>query len=218
MSQSTGGSTRRVSQADQPLNRTPEGEGAYPDALVPVARPGDVVQMKPRDQAFAVEAVVPQPGLIEFDSEDSNTLNVGANSTSDKQELTNLQQDNGWLAQLRFLSPSELPDGVRVEVDLSGRQAQFYSANNSLGVITPNTGVEEADDDAGNGTVDDISGALTEFYLFEQEELFFTFVNTTGSQVTVQDLTFAGFQYQLTELDSVPSGVQPVVLPTQALG
>lgn len=186
----------------------PRGAGAYPADLVPVALAGDYVELRPAGEVRQVEVVVAVPTLLAFDSGKSNGVTANSNDTTADQEATELEQRTDWLAQYRFLFPdADIPQGIStVTLDLGGNQAPLYTSKNQRGFI-------EQDTSALGGY-----SAATELYIFENEPPKFSFTNTTGSNITVNDLRFGGFQYQLSPATELPAGVQPVVLPTEAIG
>lgn len=200
--------------------RGPRGAGAFPRHLVPAARVGDYFRLLPADDVYEVRAVVPQPGVRAFNSNDDDDLTIDAGATDEDNEMTQLAMADNWLGQLRFVQPGvELPDGVEIRVDYGGRQAPFFTSKNSRSVIDNNTGTlagYDEDDDA--AVAFEHASALAEFYVFEDEVPYFTVENTSDGEVDVADLTFSGWQYQLSrDPVSLPDNTHPVTVPTERI-
>jgi hypothetical protein len=187
-------------------------KGAYTPPFTPVARVDDVLQVddgRDREQLYRIDRVAPVPS-VEIDS-----ITVGANSVVTDVELTTLEVWDGWLGQFRPPRFSEqLQDGIEIEVDQGGRQAPMFTTREQRGVLDNSSLVNATSDpDDTVESVEDISH-LAEFYVYEQEAPYFTITNTTGSQETI-DLTFAGFAFELTEVQSADG--QPIHVPVEAL-
>lgn len=189
------------------MRQYPRGAGVYPQALVPIALPGDYVRLQPSGDEFKVKSVEPEPGLDAFDSDLSNGVTASSNDTTSDQAATELEQRHGYLGQMRLVAPHrDIPSELaEVEVDQGGAQQPLWSSVENRGYI--------------NNDTQDIVGysGLTEFYIWQDENTpKFTFTNNTGSDVTVNDVQFAGFHIEL-ESASVPSNVVPVQPITEAV-
>lgn len=209
--QRSGRRSGRGAAARQPATggkTTPRGAGAYPRDLVPVALAGDYVHLKPDDVVRQVETTVVIPTLLAFDSGKSNGVTANSNDTTADQEATELEQRNNWLAQYRLLFPqADIPNGIdEVRVDLGGAQAPLFTTKQQRGFYQRDTSAL-----AGYAPV-------TELYILEDEAPQFSFVNSTGSNITIQDMRFGGYQFELGPPTDAPQDVQPVVLPTEAIG
>lgn len=195
----------------------PLGSGAYPNDLEPVARPSDFVQLSPMGEVRRVEAFAAQPGIDAFDSDGGNGITVSANSTNYDNEAKELRQPDGWLAQYRLIAPGrDIPDGINVQVDHGGEQAPLYTTKNGRGEFDQETGTEIGHEGGSAVTSDEIATSLLEWYVVGDTPPIFTFENTTGSDVTVSDIRFSGFQYRLSTATGAPSGVRPIVLPVRS--
>lgn len=171
-----------------------------------MALAGDFVELRPSGDTFEVDVVTPQVNVRAFDQNQGNSVTASSNTTTSDQNASELEQRDGWLAQYRLTFPRQDFQGLaRVLVDLGGAQSPLYTSKNNRGHIEESTGALAG------------YGALTELYIFEQTEPQFSFDNNTGANITVQDVRFSGFQLKLIEAD-IPSNVQPVVLPTEAIG
>lgn len=186
------------------VNRTPRGAGAYPDEFAPVARAGDVVELIGLQKFRVVERVHALPTIMAFDARNSNGVTVNANTTNDDNEATNLGQESNVLAQLRMFNPrGAIGPSILARVDQGGANTPLYKTKNYIGQVDQSTEAV-------------LASGVTELYVFEdQNNPFFTFINTAGSSRNVNDLAFAGFQFRLNDEDltQIPSQVQPVPLP-----
>jgi hypothetical protein len=172
------------------------------------------VSLEPSGDLYKVGKMVVQPGILAFASADGNGVTIGANDSEFDNEAEDLEMNRGWLGQYRPLHLGEdLPDGVNVHVDMGGKQSPMYTNKNQRGEIADETAAMVADDATGTSVVSDILNThLSEMYVYEDEVPYFSFKNTTGAQVTVNDVRFAGFQYHLESLSTAPGGahVEPV--------
>jgi len=195
------------------------GAGAYPENLVPAVRPGDYVRLLPDDDIRRIVSFTPQPGIRVLNSEEGDDVTVGAND-NEKVELDRLKHEDNELAQLRLVSPgTDLPDGVEVEVDYGGRQAPYYTSKNARARIDNNSAtVSGYDEGAGSAFVSDgLQSQLLEYYVFEQEAPYFDLYNTTGADITVSDITFAGYRFDVTPEPETqaPSSMMAVPIQTE---
>lgn len=208
--------SRRAQNTHGNGDKTFRGAGVYPFELIPAMRPGDYVRLVPDGDTYQVDVMVPQVKIEAFDSDKSNGVDPGNNSTSTDNEATDLEMPSKWLAQLRPTQlGNDLPDGHIIRIDLGGKQAPLYTSKNVRGEY------EEEDQsligDDGTGTTvtgDRFNNQLMELYIFEDEVPYFTFEDTTGASQTINDLTFQGYQYRLTET-TVPNGAHVEPVPTE---
>lgn len=199
--------TEQLGQGRTEQKIRPRGNGVFPRELVPIARAGDLIRLKPENEARRVETVVSVPTVRAFDSSKSDGVSVSGNSTSSDNNAEALEQSENWLGQFRLIHPeADLPANVDVEVDLGGAQAPLWTSKNARGVINADT-----------AQIAGLTGAL-DVHVWQTDEPKVTFINNSGNQQTIQDLRFAGFQYQLSaDPVQVPTNVQPVVVPTEAI-
>lgn len=195
------------------------GAGPYPPDLVPVALPGDYVKLVGLDEVREVEVMLAFPEVKAL----QDGVTVNANSTDSDNPLSELEQPTGWLSQFRMVQPGEdIDDGISVQVDYGGSEQPFYQTNNTLGEFENTTGtVEGYDESAGASfTSDDVMTQMFEFYVYGTSEAkktpLFTFINSTAGPITVQDLTFSGYQYRMSAPTSAPDGYTPIPLPVRA--
>lgn len=197
------------------------GAGPYPRELVPVALPGDYVELVGLDETRRVEVMLAFPEVKALQS----GVTVSANGEDADNALRELEQPTGWLAQFRMVQPGEdLPDGITVSVDYGGSEQPFYETNNAVGQFENSTGTVEGYDESGGAsfTSDNVNTQLLEFYLHGTVEAkrvpLFTFQNSTAGNVTVQNLTFSGYQYRMSGPTTPPEGVEAIPLPVRAPG
>lgn len=193
-----------------------DGAGVYPRELVPAVRPGDYVRLEPSGETYMVDLMVPQPGVKAFDSDDSNGITPGANSTSADNKASELEMPNNWLAQYRPTRlGADLDDGVEIQIDMGGKQAPLYTNKNRRGEYIDESSAEIGTDTSGtNFTADTLNHALMELYIWEDELPYFTFTETAGNNPTVSDLWFQGFQFRL-ESTGVPADAHVEPVPTE---
>lgn len=185
-------------------------EGAYPRALDPIARPGDVLRLDPLDELREVLFFIVQPGVNAFQTQ----ISVAANDTEADNEATELEMPDTMLGQFRMVHPGEdLTDGINVTVDQQGQQAPLFTTKKARGFYDDQTGTMEGNDGAsvvGNFR----ESRLTEVYVWEDNPPFYTFENTTGGSLNIQNIRFAGYHYKLGPvLDRAPDGRTPVAVP-----
>ena len=186
--------------------------GAFNSSFEPVARVGDVIDVQPRGM-YQVERLGLQPGI-------STTITVSANDT-EQVELTDIRQDDGYLAQFRQPRlADELPDGVEVRVDHDGQQAPAFEAKASRGFYDNETGaVYSYDPDGDTVTQDDHLDLFTELFVFEDDVPYFTVRNTTAGEIDYTP-TFVGYQYQIepiTDREAEQMGGQAVAVPSKSI-
>lgn len=193
----------------------PRGANLYPQDNVPAVLPGDYIRAVDSGQIRRVERIIQQPGVLAFEAATNDDVTVSGNSRSDDNEVNAIEMPEGVAAQLRLVHPGEdIPSDVEVEIDLTGQQAQMMTTNNKRGFWDRQTGVEEGFDGSSvvaNGP----DTQLTELYLFGPQDIFFSFNNTTAGSETVQDMRFAGYQYQTEAVSAgeAPAGVEPIPWP-----
>lgn len=186
----------------------PRGAGVYPRELVPIALAGDFVRLRPEDEVRQVRTVVSVPTIRGFDQNLNNGITATAGQITSDQDVEELEQRQDWLGQFRFLFPeSDIPNGIdRVLVDLGGGQSPLYTTSQQRGHIEDDT-----------SAVVGYSG-LTEFYVLGDDSPLFSFDNTGGTDVTVNDIRFGGYEYQLSQPTELPENTVPVTVPTEAIG
>lgn len=192
-------------------------EGAFNGGFEPIARPGGFVQFDdtPSGTVYAVRAYNVLP---EIQLEDNFSPSNGG---IEKRELTDIEMDEGFLAQYRLLKlPEQLPDDVSIEIDHDGKQAPLYQTENVRGALTNETGAVYTDDTAGGSVVDHHLSQFTELFVWEDNPPYFTVENNTGGAVDIP-LTFTGYAFQLEEvasnLDNFNGNRQPVVIPRKSV-
>jgi len=191
-------------------------QGAFNGGFEPIARPGGFVQFDDVSDG-AIYAVRAYNVLPEIQLEDNFTPSDGG---IEKRELTDIEMDEGFLAQYRLLKlPEQLPDDVEIEIDHDGKQAPLYQTENVRGVLTNETGAVYTDDTAGGSVVDQHLSQFTELFVWEDNPPYFTVKNNTGGPIDVA-LTFSGYAYHLEEVAAEPEnfgGPQPVVVPRRSI-
>lgn len=198
----------RQQQPQSGGKKPPRGAGVYPPTLEPVALPGDYVRLEPDKGTYQVELIEAIPGIDVFDSDQGNSVTASSNSTTSDKDATELEQKrDNWLGQHRLVRPGvDIPDGIdEVQVDHGGGQAPLWTSAEARGYI--------------DSDFADLAGytGIHEFYTWGDTAPKFTFVNNQGSDITVQDIQFAGYHFKLRPNVRVPNDVQPVVLPVEAV-
>lgn len=154
-------------------------EAPYSTDLEPALSAGAYVQILPSGEMREVDAVEVIPAVT------TQEVTVPANGTINEEEMTQLYAQDGALAQLRLPDPEggqAIPDGIEITVDNGGEESPRFNLKNSRGRYTadvPSFGV---------------GAPQTELWMWENTDLFFTFENTTGGDITV-DLTYTGWVY-----------------------
>lgn len=197
----------RQSRSNPNAKIPPRGAGAFPPNLEPVALEGDFVRLRPEGIEAKVRGVEAVPTVKAFDSDRGNDVATTSGTTDSDNDALELEQRTHYVAQFRPLFPQQdIPDGIsEVQVDQGGGQSPIWNTGETRGFM-------EQDSASFAGY-----SALLELYIHEDDSPLFTFVND-GSQgdVTVSDIRFGGFQYELDPDVSVPGTHQPAVLPTEA--
>jgi hypothetical protein len=191
------------------------GAGAYPPNLVPALRPGDLAELLPMEKLVRVSSFTPQPGVTVLDSDAGDDITI-SDGGFEKVELTPLEAQDKELLQLRPLALAEdLPDGVEIEVDFGGEQAPYYETKNARGVLTNATGATAGynEDSDSVFVADEVQTQLSEIYIYEQEVPFFTFRNNSGGQVTISDIVYSGYRYDLAENGVSQNGMNDPAVP-----
>lgn len=185
-------------------------KGAYTPSLTPVARPGDVVRLDPEGDHFEVESYVAQPGV----TAETITVSSGQNEQT---EVDAIGVSDNTLGQWRLpLLASELPADVQIRVDHGGRQNPMWTTKNERGEITQDTGAVLTTDGAGNSEIDHAANHLTELFVYEDNPPYFTVYNNSDAEVSI-DLTFVGFQFELSPRTVDPGNEQPVAVPVERI-
>jgi len=191
------------------------GAGAYPPNLVPAVRPGDLVELLPMEKLARVSSFTPQPGVKVLSSDGGNDVTI-SDGGFEKVELTPLEARDEELLQLRPLALAEdLPEGVEVDVDFGGEQAPYYQTKNARGALRNDTGATAGynEDSDAVFVADEVQTQLLEYYIYAQEVPFFTFRNNSGGQVTISDIVFSGYRYDLIEDGVTQSGMNDPAVP-----
>lgn len=193
-----------MNQSNQPRRQVgelpnPRGAGLYPKDLAPTALPGDILAIEGEEELRRVERVVAQPGVNAF----QDGINVAAGGESTDNQIVALQLPSDFAGQFRLTAPgNDIPTDVRFLFDLGAQNAAAFSTSDQRGFWTNTTATAESLDEAGNVVVDDdLNLHLTELMTFEKDEIYVTFdhQNSGGAQQTIEDVTFQGFQYKLSE-------------------
>lgn len=179
------------------LGMTSRGVGAFDEDFRPAARDADVIRFNPDGGLYRVERIGSLPTL-------NVTLSRTANGTAENQQATELQMPSNMLAQYRIPNTGQIPSGVTLKFDQGGREAPLHlNKNNRLvfdedtGALTPNAN-------------------LTEFYQFEDRDLYVTVEDTSGNGADF-DLTFAGWSYVVTEVSEDDVSRQVVDVPVAGI-
>ena len=172
----------------------------YNDDFDPVLYEGGAVSLAPGFDTYTVEQLEIIPTI------ETQEVTVPANNTLPQVEMTNLYAQDTVLAQLRLVpgpSGTTVPSDIAYTVDQGGAESPRYNLKNVRGRI------DEATADIGDNF------KQTELFQFEDEDLFFNFENTSGSDTTFT-LTFSGFAFDL-----IPSDIEPaatdVTVPVERL-
>lgn len=191
------------------------GAGVYPKNLVPAVRPGDYVRLEPSEDVYQVDVMAPQPGVLAFDSGDSNGVTVSTNGTNTDNQPIELEMPENWLAQYRPVHLGNDLDGdVLVTIDQGGQQAPMYTNKNFRGEWDEATATEIGNDDSSTVVSDAFNSNLVELYIHEDEVPYFTFEDVDGNNPTVSDIRFAGFQYRL-DRATPPDNAHVEPVPTE---
>ena len=185
-------------------------KGPYTPEFSPVARKDHAVELDFGDssQTYRIVKFAPLPAI-------EQSITVDANDVERDVDLDQLETWDGWFAQYRLPRlTEELPDSVSLEFDQGGSQAPLYQNLNQRGAITNETPYQQVTDPADSGVDIHPLIHLLEMFVFEQETPKVTVTNDTASKVTV-GLTFAGWQYQIQQVESV--GEQPVYIPVESV-
>jgi len=186
--------------------------GAFNPDFDPIARPGDAVKLAPERGFHRIRNYNVQPGVtLESDV-------VVADGAEEKQELLELEMDDGYLLHVRIPQiATELPDDVEIRIDHDGKQSPMYETKNERGVLTNETGsVYGYDPETGDSVLDHVNTKFTELFVWEDNPPYFTFSNSSGGQVSV-NLTFVGYVYDLVDVSQSDLSGTPVSVPTKAL-
>jgi len=159
----------------------------YYHRFEPILAVDDTVELQPSAEVYVVDVVEVLPDLT------TQEFTVSASDTLETVEVDELYAKDGALQQLRLVDPEgagndTLPDGVEIVIDQGGQQAPRFNTKNQRGAIRTSTAA------TGEGY------QFTEFYQYENTDLYFTIENTTGNEVTFS-LPYAGFAYDLTRTD-----------------
>lgn len=187
-------------------------EGAFNTDFAPIARPGDAVNLAPERGLHRIRNYNVQPGVTL--AEDVTV----ADGAEEKQEITELEMDDGYLLQVRIPQiAEELPDDVEIRIDHDGKQSPMYETKNERGVLTNETGaVYGFDPNAAANVLDHVNTKFTELFVWEDNPPYFTFSNSSGGSVDI-NLTFVGYVYDLVEVSKDEVSGTPVSVPTKAL-
>lgn len=164
----------------------------------PIAKPSENVCIvgaggKGAVKYFKVLGIEPLPALIK----DFGAITNGTSVTSTVDEL---YLNKSQLAQYRM----KLIDNVVVKIYQPA--ANTRSATKS-GTFTINQNI------APNDSSVEFS-PLTEFYIYEDQEIKFEVINESGSDLSSSKILFAGFKYKLKELEEEPDKYTTVYVET----
>lgn len=196
--------------------------GAFSDRqFTPALRPGDIVQLDPLTVGPNNDPRIhPVRQFVQAFGIHADSVTVNANSTNRDNELTSISMPDGFLGQHRLLAPGvDIPQGVNVTVDHGGQEAPYGTSKNTRSEFENSTGTEQGYDEDANSPTNSwgIVSSLLEFWTWENNPPYFTFENTTASQVTI-DMTFVGYHYKLGSTvspDEVPG--EPVHVPVERI-
>lgn len=189
-------------------------EGAFNTSFEPVARKRDILEIQPRGY-FVVERVNVQPGIGLQDDFDP------ADGSSEKRELTDIEQDTGYVAQYRLPRlPYTLPDDVEIQVDHDGRQSPMFEAKNVRGSYDNETGaIYSWDPETGEAVQDDHMTGFTELFVYEDNVPYFNVINDSGGAISWNP-TFVGYQYKVVEISESEvrdTGKTPTAVPSKSI-
>ena len=132
-------------------------EGAFNTSFRPVAEPGQVVNLLPREQLYEVEKLEQLPDLGPFDFGEVGAGGQAVDADGQvQQELEDLELRSDHLGQFRM----EIVSPVEVEVNQPGRQNQRFKTVNIRGSFTTDT-----------------PSHLSEFYVFGDDVPYFIVEN-----------------------------------------
>lgn len=169
----------------------------YNSDLEPTLTVDSTIELQPEEAAYMVRTVevLPQVSTAEF--------TVPANGFLEEQEIDEFYGQDGVLVQLRIPTPPDgsaaIPDGIELEVDQGGQESPRYNIKNQKGVITGDT-VEFGE-----------AFQQTELYQYEDEDLFFTFENTSSTDQTFS-IVATGYAYDLRPASIDPENADVTVL------
>lgn len=169
----------------------------YNSDLEPTLTVDATVEIQPAEEAYMVRTVelLPQVSTAEF--------TVPANGFLEEQEIDEFYGQDGVLVELRIPTPVDgsdaIPDGIELEVDQGGQESPRFNIKNQKGVIT------NATPKFGEAF------QQTQLYQWEDEDLFFTFENSTGSDVTFE-IVATGYAYDLRPANINPEDADVTVL------
>lgn len=191
-------------------------EGAFNSSFDPVVRAGGVLNFNGIDSGdlYVVQNINVLPGITldeDFSVPDGQ---------QEKQEITELEMDDGFLGQFRLLSlAEELPDDVEIKIDHGGKQSPMYETKNRRGFLDNTTGAVYTDDGAGSAVSDHQMSRFSELFVWEDSTPYFTVENNSGAQVDF-NLTFTGYAYStepVSRQEAESMGIQPVSVPIESL-
>lgn len=185
-------------------------KGAYTPEFTPVARPGQLLEIDDgsTQTVVQVDRFAPLPAIETqvFSIPDGETKQV---------EVEALHTDSGYVAQYRPTAlTQELPDDVEFTISQASQQDNLYTNQAETSSVTNETPYELVD--TGSATeVTDLTHLL-ELFQFEDDDLYFEFTNTSGTDPITFTLTYSGFNYRISPAPDT-ANQQPVYVPTAAV-
>ena len=184
-------------------------KGAFTPEFTPVARPGQICKIDAGSDTDIVEIdrMAPLPAIT------TDEITVKANSESDKIEVDALETDDGFFAQYRPVNlTQDLPDGVSFRLFQSAESNRSYTNRSETAQIDNETVYELLD----TGSVTELTDLthLLELFVWEDDDLYLQFTNTTDSEESFS-LTYAGFNFDASPVQNTRE--QPIYVPATAI-
>lgn len=172
----------------------------YNNDFEPLLYVDGTVTLQPENETYGVSQVEIIPTL------ETDEFVVPANGTLNEVEMRELYLQDGVLGQFRLFDPAggqAIPADIEITVDQGGEESPRFNTKNRRGFyneLTPQFG-EDAQQ--------------TELFQFEDTDLFFNVVNTSGSETTFT-LTYTGYAFDLVDADLDPAETD-VTVPDERL-
>jgi len=167
----------------------------YDNDFDPLLYVDGTVTLQPMNETYGVSQLEIIPTL------ETDEFVVPANDTLNEVEMRELYLQDGVLGQFRLFDPASgqaIPDGIETTVDQGGEESPRFNSKNRRGFYaaeTPQLGE---------------NAQQTELFQYEDTDLFFNVVNSTGAEITFT-LTYTGFAFDLVGADLGPSETDQTV-------